>query len=72
MEIASSAGSMQLAAGAAAGAIRDTTGAQVITKTLDKLNTYSTLSGPMTDANYQFQKDVLSAAGLGQNLDMKV
>ncbi|MDL2271481.1 hypothetical protein LJC23_00425 [Desulfovibrio sp. OttesenSCG-928-I05] len=63
---------MSLQAGVAAGAIKDATAGQVITKTLDKLNTSATLSGPAVNADYQFQKDVLGAAGIGQSLDMKV
>ncbi|MDL2285129.1 hypothetical protein LJB93_00105 [Desulfovibrio sp. OttesenSCG-928-F07] len=52
--------------------IKDSTGAQLITKTLDKLNTAQTLSGPAVNADYQFQKDVLQAAGLGTKLDKMV
>ncbi|MDL2210833.1 hypothetical protein LJC26_08545 [Desulfovibrio sp. OttesenSCG-928-O18] len=69
MDALSSASS---AASIAAGAIKDTTGAQVITKTLDKMNTAQTMSGPKIDAGYQFQKDVLSAAGIGNSLNIKV
>lgn len=53
----------------AAGAVKDITDAQVVTKTLDKLNTAQTLSGPKIDAGYQLRKDVLNAAGIGLKLD---
>lgn len=53
----------------AAGAIKDTTGAQVVSKTLDKLNTAQGMGGPKVNADYQFQKDVLNAAGIGNKLD---
>ena len=59
-------------ASATKGAIKDTTGAQLITKTLDKMNTAQTLSGPKVNADYQFQKDVLNAAGIGNKLDKTV
>lgn len=60
------------AAGATAGAIKDTTGAQLISKTLDKMNTFQTLSGPKVDSGYQFRKDVLSASGIGTMLNKTV
>lgn len=53
----------------ATSAIKDTTGAQLISKTLDKMNTAQSMSGPKINADYQFQKDVLSAAGIGNKLD---
>lgn len=59
------------AASQAQGVIKDTAGAQLISKTLDKLNTAQSLSGPKVDANYQFQKDVLAAAGIGTKLNVK-
>ena len=58
--------------GKAAGVIKDTMGAELITKTLDKLNSAQTLSGPKINADYQFQKDVLAAAGIGTRLDSSV
>lgn len=64
--------SVQSAGAAAAmtqSALKDTTGAQLISKTLDKMNTSMSLSGPKIDAGYQFQKDVLGAAGIGTRLD---
>ncbi len=57
------------AASHAQGVIRDTTGAQLITKTLDRMNTFQTLSGPKIDAGYQLRKDVLNAAGIGTVLN---
>ena len=62
---------MQGSAAATAGALKDIAGAQVVTKTLDKMNMGSTASGPKVDADYQFRKDVLSAAGIGQKLDIQ-
>lgn len=59
-------------AGVTAGALKDTTAGQVIIKTLDKLNTAQSLSGPVVDANYQFRKDVLNTAGIGGKLDITV
>jgi len=52
------------------GVIKDTTGAQLISKTLDKMNTVQSLSGPKVNANYQFQKDVMAAAGIGTKLNV--
>ena len=69
MDALSSAASAVSQAGSV---IKDTTGAQLISKTLDRMNTAQTLSGPKVDAGYQFQKDVLSAAGIGNSLDLKV
>ena len=57
------------AASQAQGILKDIAGAQVITKTLDKLHTTQSFNGPKIDADYQFQKDVLSAAGIGTMLD---
>ena len=51
------------------GVIKDTTGAQLITKTLDRMNTFQTLGGPRVDAGYQLRKDVLNAAGIGTMLN---
>ena len=51
------------------GVIKDTTSAQLITNTLDKMNTFQTLSGPKIDAGYQLRKDVLNAAGIGTALN---
>ncbi len=66
--------SMQVEASgsALAQSLKDSAGAQLITKTLDKLNTAQTLAGPAVNADYQFQKDVLQAAGLGTKLDTLV
>lgn len=62
-------------AGAAAAqtssALKDIAGGQVVTKTLDKMNTAQTVSGPKMDADYQMRKDVLNAAGIGQKLDVE-
>jgi len=54
------------------GVIKGTTGVQLITKTLDRMNTSQPLSGPKIDAGYQFQKNVLNAAGIGNSPDLKV
>ena len=54
------------------GIIKDVTSAQLITKTLDRMNTSQALSGPAVDAGYQFRKDVLSAAGIGNALNSVV
>jgi hypothetical protein len=51
------------------GVIKDATGARIISKTLDKMNAFQSVSGPNIDAGYQFQKDVLNAAGIGTMLD---
>jgi hypothetical protein len=59
----------QTAASAAAGAIQDTLGAQLIAKTLDRLHTSASLSGPVVDPDYQFQKDVLQSIGIGRKVD---
>ncbi len=57
----------------AAGALKDTTGAQVISKTLDKLNSVPNGTGGMKlNADYDFQKTVLNAAGIGNKLDSVV
>ena len=58
-----------ISAEVAAGVIKDTTGAQLITMTLDKLNTGMALSGPVVNPDHQFQKDMLNAAGIGTKLD---
>lgn len=68
MEIGNSAG-LGIPASAASGAIKDTLGAQLVGKTLDRMNTANTLSGPVVNPDYQFQKDVLQGAGLGRKLD---
>ena len=54
---------------AAVSAIKDNTGAQLISQTLDRLNTSTPPPGAMVNADYQFQKDVLNAAGIGTKLD---
>lgn len=56
----------------AAGAIKDVSDAQVVTKTLDKMNTLQTISGPKIDAGYQMRKDMLSGHGIGSKLDVEV
>ncbi len=48
----SSAQSVDGAATLTQGVIKDATGAQLITKTLDRMNTFQTLSGPKIDAGY--------------------
>ena len=68
----SSVQSVDNAAAQVQGIIKDTTGAQLITKTLDKMNTFQTLSGPKIDAGYQLRKDVLNAAGIGTVLNSVV
>ena len=55
--------------GAVAGALKDTVGAQLISKTLEKLNGGMGLPGKVVNQDYQFQKDVLQAAGIGTRLD---
>ena len=62
-------GGVSGAATQAQGVIKDTTGAQLISKTLDKMNTFQTVSGPKIDAGYQLRKDVLNAAGIGTVLN---
>ena len=52
-------------------ALKDIAGGQVISKTLDKMNTVQTMAGPKMDADYQMRKDVLNAAGIGQKLDIE-
>ena len=69
-DIAGSGVQASIAGEAASSAIKDTTGAQLISKTLDKLHTGMTLSGPVVNPDYQFQKDVLNAAGIGNKLDI--
>lgn len=49
---------------------KDIAGAQVVSKTLDKLNTTQSGLSSKVDADYQFQKDVLGAAGIGNKLDV--
>lgn len=58
--------------GDASGVIKDTLVADLINKTLDRLNTVQTITGPKLDADYQFQKDVLAAAGIGTRLDTTI
>ncbi|MDR1490275.1 MAG: hypothetical protein LBS65_07315 [Desulfovibrio sp.] len=53
-------------------AIKDTTAADLITKTIDKLNTTGSMSAPRLSPDYEFQKSVLSAAGIGRTLDISV
>ena len=54
----------------AAGIQKDTTAAQLITKTLEKLNTTQDGLTSKVDSNFQFQKEVLGAAGIGNKLDI--
>lgn len=71
-------GAMNAVSGAASaasqveGVLKDTTSAQIVSKTLDKMNTSTSLTGPVVDSGYQFRKDVLSAAGIGQTLNAVV
>lgn len=67
--IQGSSGAVNAAASLAASVIKDSTGAQLISKTLDKMNTGLTAAGPKVNADYQFQKDVLNAAGIGTKID---
>lgn len=62
----------ELSGSVAAQAIKDSTGAQLISKTLDKLNAGPGVAGPQLEQEYQFQKDVLNAAGIGTQLDVEV
>ncbi|MDR0826694.1 MAG: hypothetical protein LBN33_02290 [Desulfovibrio sp.] len=70
MDIANAA-IVQGATSLAQRAIHDTTASDLISKTIDSLNSVpaSAGSGAALNANYQFQKDVLSAAGIGNKLD---
>ncbi|MDR2503715.1 MAG: hypothetical protein LBD82_04950 [Deltaproteobacteria bacterium] len=56
----------------AAQVIKDSTGAQLVAKTLDKLNAGPGVAGGQPNQDYQFQKDVLNAAGIGRQLDTEV
>lgn len=49
---------------------KDTFGAQLVTKTLDYMN-QNPVTG-QTNADYDFQTKVLSAAGIGGNLNINV
>ncbi|MDR2162274.1 MAG: hypothetical protein LBO77_09085 [Desulfovibrio sp.] len=49
--------------------MQDSLGAQLISKTLDRLHAARTLSGVAVDPSYQFQKDVLQSIGIGQKVD---
>jgi hypothetical protein len=64
-----SAQEAQTAAGAASSVMQDSLGAQLISKTLDRLHAARTLSGVAVDPSYQFQKDVLQSIGIGQKVD---
>ena len=55
-----------------ASAVKDSTGAQIINKTLEQLNTGMAAAGSVVTPDYQFQKDVLNAAGIGNRLDTVV
>lgn len=50
--------------------VKDTMGAELITRTIEHMNTSQTLSGPKVNADYQFQKDVLGSMGIGNKLDI--
>ncbi len=64
---------MGISGAVAAGAIKDTTGASVITKTLDKMNSVPDgMGGTKLNADYDFQKTVMNAAGIGNKLDAVV
>ena len=53
-----------------ASVLKDTTGAQIITKTLDKLNPGTALPGAAINTDQQFQRDMLlNAAGIGNKLN---
>lgn len=65
----SAAAGIENAASLTEGVIKDTTGAQLITKTLDELNTYNTITGPKINHDYQTRKDLLNAEGIGKALD---
>ncbi|MFP4237548.1 MAG: hypothetical protein ACLFRQ_08410 [Desulfonatronovibrio sp.] len=62
MEIQSDIGVVQMAQSMS----KETFGAQVVTKTLDELNTNNNSSGS-TDSDYDFQKSVLQAAVTGES-----
>ena len=52
--------------------LEDTAGAQLITKTLDKVNgSVGPASANGTESTYQFVKDVMGAAGIGMHVDTK-
>ncbi|MDR1124828.1 MAG: hypothetical protein LBM64_02030 [Deltaproteobacteria bacterium] len=74
MSISISSGADAQAASAAlsvtADTIRDSLGAQLITKTLDKLNASTTDTASAMQQSYQLQKEVLGAAGIGNYLDI--
>jgi hypothetical protein len=53
-------------------AIHDNTAANVITGTLNRLNAGGASGDRKLEADLQFQKEVLSAAGIGVGLDVKV
>ena len=57
------------AAGQVQGMLKDMTAAQVITKTLDRMNEYAARAGMVADTGYQFRKDVLNGAGIARKLD---
>jgi hypothetical protein len=52
--------------------IHDNTAANVITGTLNRLNAGGLTGSQKLEADFQFQKEVLSAAGIGAGLDMRV
>ena len=70
--ILGAAAQASISAEAIASIIKDDAGAQLINKTLEKLNAGMAISGPVIDSDYQFQKVVLNAAGIGNKLDSTV
>ncbi|MDR1945955.1 MAG: hypothetical protein LBQ51_02150 [Desulfovibrio sp.] len=52
--------------------IKDNTAANVITGTLNRLNAGGLTGAQRMEADYQFQKEVLNAAGIGTKLDVEV
>lgn len=69
MDSISGAGAqLSMVAGALAGAIKDSTGAQVVNKTLEHMNQGQN-QGQMGGVSTDFQTTVLNAAGIGTKLD---
>ncbi|MDR2669002.1 MAG: hypothetical protein LBC14_03490 [Desulfovibrio sp.] len=52
--------------------IHDNTAADVIAGTLNRLNAGGLTGQQKLEADFQFQKEVLSAAGIGVGLDVRV
>ncbi|MDR2604946.1 MAG: hypothetical protein LBC55_06310 [Desulfovibrio sp.] len=53
-------------------AIHDNTAANVITGTLNSLNAGGLTGNQKLEADFRFQKEALSAAGIGTGLDVRV